>query len=371
MVTPTTVCRPEQTPAPGVCYATPNRVAIALVYGNGDTDGWNFAAPAQPVTPTIDANTVIDMTVALNSLGTSLRWSYLNGDLLYWRATDLGQPDATVHLRFHPAPAPYVSHFPDGSGCTATPIFNCSVARADAETLSASMFFSLDDTLDPALTGAVFAARNTIDGFLFPDRTGDGAAQLNLQAASSHLRSDGSPQLGTVQAFLPASALQNLYGLLPADAAAAFAVTRGGDAGSNDTPTFQAWSADGNGSDGLLVTVGGITFSVPKFRVRAKLPRTTTRATVIKGRTVIGAEIPTCATTGPAACRAAVYDLGRASAPRYSAHRRAVLTGQAVRARLTLRLAAAELPTGHRYLLVVRSVRTHQALASALGTVRQ
>lgn len=160
-----------------------------------------------------------------------------------------------------------------------------------AETVQASLLLSLDDTLDPALTGAVFATQDAVAGYLSADRTADGSPQLDLQAASSHLRPDGSPQLGTVQAFLPASTLQNLYGLLPADAAAAFAVTRSGEPGSNDPPAFQAWTADDDGSDGLLVTVGGVTFSVPTYRVAGKLAHTITRAAVIGGRTVVVAEV--------------------------------------------------------------------------------
>lgn len=367
VVSPINLCRPDQTPGPGSCYATPNRVALDVVYGNGEYDGSNFAAPGQAVTPTVDSGSVIDMTVALNSLGTSLRWSYVNGDLLYWRTTDLGQPDSTVRIKFRPAPKPYITQYPDGSGCSATPIFNCSITQADAETLQASVLFSLDDTLDPALTGAVFATRNAVAGYLSPGRTADGAPQLELQAASSHLRADGSPQLGTLQAFLPAAALQNLYGLLPADAAAAFAVTRAGDPGSNDPPAFQTWTADDNGADGLLVTVSGITFSVPKYRMKGKLPRTTARAAVIKGRAVVGAEIRACDST---ACRASLYDLGSASAPRYRAHRKAVLVAKPVHARLTLRVPVAKLPARHRFLLVVRSARTRHAVASTLGVVR-
>lgn len=177
------------------------------------------------------------MTVALNSLGRNLRWSWVNGDLLYRRTTHLGQQDATVRIKFRPAVMPYLSTYPDGAGCTGTPISNCDIAQADGEVLSASMLFSLDDTLDSALTGAVFATQNAIAGYLnLPPAGTPGPPTMDLQAGSTHRKSDGSPQRGTVQAFLPAGALQNLYGLLPADAGAAFAVTRAGDPGSNDAP---------------------------------------------------------------------------------------------------------------------------------------
>ena len=94
VVSPLNLCRAGQAPSQNVCYATPNRVALTVTYRADDTDGWNFAAPRVPVTPTINADTVIDMTVALNSLGKSLRWTGVSGDLLYWRTTNLGQDDA-------------------------------------------------------------------------------------------------------------------------------------------------------------------------------------------------------------------------------------------------------------------------------------
>ena len=41
---------------------------------------------------------------------------------------------------------------------------------------------------------------------------------LDIQAASTHTKPDSSLQVGTIEAFIPAGALLNLYGLLPADA---------------------------------------------------------------------------------------------------------------------------------------------------------
>ncbi len=53
------LCGLGQTPAQGVCYATPNRFALTVGYGGdseGNTVGYNFANPKFPVTPPIDAN---------------------------------------------------------------------------------------------------------------------------------------------------------------------------------------------------------------------------------------------------------------------------------------------------------------------------
>jgi hypothetical protein len=366
VVSPLNLCRAGQAPVQNVCYATPNRVGLTVTYRADDTNGWNFANTRVPVTPTVDANTVIDMTVALNSLGKSLRWTGVNGDLLYWRTTNLGQDDATVRIKFRPTPAPHVAQFPDGNGCTATPIFNCSVASADAEVLTASMVLSLDNTLDPALTGAVFATQNAISGYLQPGGTAQ-APSLEIQVSSTHTKSDGTPQLGTLKAFVPTAGLINLYGVLPSDAVA-FATTRTGAVGTNDAPTYTPWNAAAHGSDGLLVSVRGITFSVPKYRLASKLPRVRTQARMRGGRTTIKATVAGC--TKSSKCLATVYDLGPRRTARFAVTKRPVLRSRAVYVKaLSLTATASKLKRGHRYLLVVRSAKRQRLLASAVGAV--
>jgi hypothetical protein len=365
------LCRPGQTPAHGVCYATPNRFALTVGYGGdseGNTVGWNFANPQYPVTPTIDANSVIDMTVVLNTLGKSLRWSWVNGDLLYWQTNSLGQDDATVHVKFRPATAPYVAQFPPVQGCTATPIFSCDIARADGQVLSASMVFSLDDTLDPALTGAAFATQNAIAGFLVPGGTAL-APSLDMQISSTHENADGTPQLGTLEAFIPSAALLNLYGVLPTDATTAFKTTRSGDAGTNDAPSYTPWAAETNGSDGLFVTVKGITFSVPKYRVATKLKPVVMHARARGSKTTIKASIRGCSKKSK--CLAAVYNLGRNRAKRFVATKATLLRRRAVIARkLLIVLPASKLKRRDRCLLVVRSAKHKKLLASTISTVR-
>lgn len=371
VVSPYNLCRAGQ-PVQGQCYATPNRVGLTVTYAGNGYDGYNFADPdpGVTVTPTVDAATVIDMTVALNSLGQRLRWSWVNGDLLYWQTSNLGRPDATVRIKFRPATAPYLAQWPQNTGCTATPIFNCDIASADDEVLTASMVFSLDNTLDPALTGAVFATQNAISGYLaLPPAGTPGPPALDIQAASTHLTSNGSLQRGTLKAFLPAAALINVYGALPADADTAFTTTRTGDPGTNSAPVYTPWNAATSGSEGLLVTVSGITFSVPKYKVKGRLAATPTNAKLSGRTTTITATVPACAPKAP--CTATVYDLGRPGTPRYSAGRTVVLANTPLRARaVALKAPSTRLKKGHRYLLVVRSTKTRKAVASTVGTVR-
>ena len=228
------------------------------------------------------------------------------------------------------------------------------------------MVFSLDNTLDPALTGAVFATRNAISGFLQPGGTAQ-APSLEIQLSSTHTKSDGTPQLGTLKAFIPTAGLVNLYGVLPSDAAA-FTTTRAGDVGTNDAPTYTPWTATTQGSDGLLVTVQGITFSVPKYRVASKLRPIRTYASVRGTRTTIKATVTGCSKSSK--CLATVYDLGPRGAARFAVTKGRVLANKAVYVKtLSLSAPASRLRRGHRYLLVVHSAKRNKLLASAVGTV--
>ena len=361
------LCRSGQTPAPGVCYATPNRVALTVAYGDNATDGWDFSRPDVPVAPTIDANSVIDMTVALNTLGKRLRWTWINGDLLYWQTSNLGQDNATVHIKFRPAIAPYVANFAQSNGCTASPPANCGIAQADGQVLAAELVFSLDDTLDPALTGAAFATQNAIIGYMTPGGTAQ-APSLDVALSSTHLQADGTPELGTIEAFIPAAALLNLYGVLPTDSATAFTTTRSGDPGTNDPPSYTPWTAAANGSDGLLITVKGITFSAPKYLLSSKLRPVAAHANVHGAKTTVTASIAGC--NQQRTCLASVYDLGRTGARRYLANKTAVLPNRVIAANtLSITRPASRLKKGDRYLLVVRAAKTKRLLSSSIGTV--
>jgi hypothetical protein len=373
VVSPVNLCKVGATPQPGQCYATPNRVALTVGYRNNAAVGYNFRHQVNEfgatINPAVDASTVIDMTVALNTLGRTLRWSWVDGELLYWQASHLGQPDATVHIRFRPAPTPYVqqANFAPNNGCTATPIFNCVIPKADAETLTANILFSLDGTLDSALTGAVFATQNAIAGYLAPSGTPQ-APVLDVQAASTHTMSDGSPQYGTIQALLPAATLLNLYGVLPTDASGFFAVTRTGDPGHNDPATYTPWTAASQGTDGLLVTVRNITFSVPKYKFKSRLAPVLTRGALKGTHTTVTATVSACRKTSP--CLVTLYDLGSPGASRFVAKRTALLSNRRVSATaISLEVPASRLGRHHRYLLVVRSQASLKLLASAAGAV--
>jgi len=368
VVSPVNLCAAGQQAQEGFCYATPNRVAVTLVRAHGDTNTWDFSADTPDLSPRVDADTVIDMTVALNTLGRDLRWSWANGELVSWRPDRLGQDDATVQIRFRPAVAPLVTSFPEGNGCTATPVRDCDIARADAEVRTATLLLSLDDSLDPALTGAVFATQHAFSGFLEPGGTAT-APTLDIQVGSTHERSDGSPQLGTLQAVLPSVSLLRLYGIPAADAARAFTTTRTGDAGTNRAPSYAVWNAADNGTDGLLVTVRDITFSVPSYRLTSRIARAPSSATVGAKRTRVALRSTRCVPNRR--CFATVYDLGASRSTAYVATGRVVARGLAVAApATTLRVPRRALPRGHAYAVVLKAARSKKLVSTARGIVR-
>lgn len=269
VISPTNVCKMGQSDN---CYSTPNRVGIQLGYIGGDGGiRRNFATPTVALTHPVTASTVLDVVIGLNTIGTPLRWTGATGSLESWKATGLGTASGEIHIRLHPALTPELdwSAHPEASGCTATPIRDCEVAQAHGESLTAGLVLSLDNTLPTALTGAVFATQRAIMGYLQPGGTADAPA-LDLQVASSHLRADGAPQLGTLQAFLPAAGLEQIYAMTPEAASTRLAADRRGDPGTSDAPAFAVRSEDATWNAGLEVTVSGITFSAPTYRLAAK-----------------------------------------------------------------------------------------------------
>lgn len=106
VVAPVDLCRAGDAPSPGHCYATPNRVGITLAYVDGPNENYDFSNPTTPLAATGNADTIVDKTIALNTLGRNLRWSWVSGQLLSWQPTVLGTPEATLHVKFHPTVSP-------------------------------------------------------------------------------------------------------------------------------------------------------------------------------------------------------------------------------------------------------------------------
>lgn len=361
VVSPTNLCRAGQAPVPGQCYATPNRVGISFGYKSDQGLGLDFSSPSVPLNQAVSASTVLDVVIGLNTLGKTLRWSWVNGQLVNWKTSGLGTDGAEIRLRVRPSRTPNIDWSTRGPvGCTATPIRDCAIERADGEYLGSQMVLSLDDTLDPALTGAAFATQGAIAGYLVPGGSA-AAPTLDLQIASSHLASDGALQRGVLQAFLPAGALTTLYGVVPADAAAFFTATRRGDPGTQDASVFSARSESAEDSAGLLVTVGSITFSAPTYRVSRKASALRARSTARRKLVTVSgaAKVRGCRAK---ACTATVY---RVAAGLTGKVTKLASARSDARGAVIVKVSRSRLPKGARYVLSVR--KAGKPLASTRG----
>jgi hypothetical protein len=354
VISPLNLCQAGQAPAQGICYATPNRIALAL--GVPATDNVNT-----DLTGSATTETIFDMTVRMNTLGQSLRWSWANLDLLYWSATGLGTADAQIRIRFRPVATQFVSDFTGGQGCTATPIRDCDIQRAALQVLSANIVFSLDDTVNLALTGAIFATQGAIFGFLNPTGTAS-APVLDLQMAAAHFRADGSIQTGQMKAVLPAQTLLNIYGVLPADAATFFSATRSGSAGTNGAPTYTVWSAGSEGTDGLLITVPDITFSAPTYKVKRKTVAAKTAVKTSGAKTTVS--VKALAACRKALCTATVYTTGTAVSGK---SKKIATIVSAADGSMSLSFPKAKLKKGAPYSVTIRLKKGSKLVTTAAG----
>jgi len=362
VVSPINLCKRGQPVTAGMCYATPNRVGITLGYRTEQGLGTDFSRPLVALRQPVGPDTVFDVVIGLNTLGRTLRWTWINGVLVNWKTDGLGQDAAEIHLQLKPAVTPDIDWSRvSGGGCTATPIFDCNIAQASGAYLGANAVLSLDDTLDRSLTGAAFATQGAISGFLVPSGTATDPA-LDLQMASSHLASDGSPQRGVLQAFLPAAALISTYGVLPADAASFFTATRHGDPGTQDPPQFEARASSASSDAGLLIMVRNVTFSAPTYRFARKRSPVVVSASTNRRATRLSTGL--VAACRRRACRLVIYrtksDLSgrtvRVATGRSDASGASVAT-----------VPAARLPRGSSYVVVLR--RGAKLLATSGGVV--
>ena len=265
LVIPTNLCSAGQTPAQGVCYASPNRVAVTLAVNNG-TGNAN-----QDLTGFVSPGDVIELVLQMGSgafAGSNVQWSWANGIVSRWVVSTSPSGATSITVRIAPTPTPV----PDWSSvtmnnqcCTCDMPSNCPLQRASAFTLSANFFISVG-TAATSLSGAMFATTNAVMGGL---ALGSGGSSLDYAFASAHLAPDNSLLTGSLNAFVPSATVAALFGgLSPADAAAALNVTRTGDPGTQVSVSIAPVNASSSfGSDGVMVTVAGVTFSAPTYSV--------------------------------------------------------------------------------------------------------
>jgi len=262
-ISPSNLCRTGQSPAQGVCYATPNRIGVTVGYQIQPGQlGSDFSVANNLLTP-VTADTEFDITLNLNTLGRTLRWSWASGVPTYWNTANLGTDAATVRLRIKPTLTPVVMQGTQQVGCSQVPVQACAYPQNTHETLSASLTLSLDNTLDEVFTGALFSSTRSYMGSLMvqPGET----PQMTYGVSAPQTWSDGTPNAASLSAVLSDASLLNFYGATPEVAASAEFQTGAlnlarTDGGTQGAITWTRWSVDVQGIDGWLITIPDIRF---------------------------------------------------------------------------------------------------------------
>jgi hypothetical protein len=262
-IAPFNLCRTGQTPAQGVCYATPNRIGISVGYQTQPGQlGYDFSKATNLLTP-VTADTEFDITLNLNTLGKSVRWSWASGVATYWNTSNLGTDGASIRIRLKPTLTPVVMQGTQQVGCSQVPVQTCPYTQNTHETLSASLTLSLDNSLDEIFTGALFSSTRSYMGSLMvqPGET----PQMTYGVSAPQTWSDGTPNAASLSAVLSDASLLNFYGATPEVVASAEFQTGAlnlarTDGGTQGAITWTRWTADLQGVDGWLVTIPDIRF---------------------------------------------------------------------------------------------------------------
>jgi hypothetical protein len=177
---------------------------------------------------------------------------------------NIGKDDATIELHFKPAMKPWTSN---GGGCSQIPVnTTCEYTSADAQYLMGSLLLSLDDTLDPVFTGALFAGEGLYIGSLEASspaqtETGGSSPQMTYGIAAPRTIA-GENNIPRFHAFLSDETILNYFGATPEVAATdgffntAFSVASTGT--SSPTIVATRWNPSDNGSAGWLIEISDI-----------------------------------------------------------------------------------------------------------------
>lgn len=277
VISPTNLCKTGQTSNNGnQCYSTPNRLGIAIGYvKSAGQIGYNFTAPTgQNGTPLslaapVTSDTVIELVVNMNTWGSNLRWTWMNGAPQFWRVDDLGSPNAEFTLRYKMVTGP-------SQACqSAIPVMACNPADAarnwgnnfnPQKILKSEMVLSLDETgVSQAFNGALFASSNADIGSLVEARTEAGAPAINYGIIGPSSLG-GAPNLATFQAFVSDVSLLNYFGVTSDVVStesfrdSALGISRS-DGGTGGTPTWTRWDAGAFGTNGWFLSIPDISFN--------------------------------------------------------------------------------------------------------------
>jgi len=237
--------------------------------GNGPLNDDLDSDEAQACGVTTDS--VIDLTINLNSFSDTWQWAWMNGELLYWSVTSNAQGQLLVHVRLKPVLTPDVV-IPEGPNCcTCTMPENCDAQESTQHRLKGGFFFDCDQQAgegDYPLQGAVFATSHAIMGGM-QVAFSSGGPVLEYKLSGAHLAPDGSLTRGSLAAFLPLTVLTQLWPDITTvqTALTEVNISRTSDlpAQSEETIVVEAREVQSFGSLGIGLKVDHISFSAPTY----------------------------------------------------------------------------------------------------------
>lgn len=278
VISPYNLCKPGVAPAPGKCYASPNRLGMRLGFVRGQGSiGTDFSTPldssgnALTLAAPMTNETIVDMVINMNTWGKTLRWTWLNGIPLGWKISAPGTADTDVNLKFQLQTGP-------SQVCTsAIPVEPCDPVQAaknyttrpfaPVKMLKGDFIFSLDETgVGPELSGALFASVDADGGSL--ETIPLNSPKLGLTyGVGGQSEIGGAPNKGRFFAFISDQSMTNYFGvsqevLDSADFISSdlMQVTRA-DGGAQGAAGWNRTSADVFGTSGYLLSVNDIQFS--------------------------------------------------------------------------------------------------------------
>lgn len=251
------------------CYEEPNRIGAMIGYVKGAQQGLgaDFSNPSvASVKNVMQEGSIVEAVINMNTWGSNLRWTWLNGIPTYWNIANLGQPSAEISLKFALTTGP--SHLCD----TRIPVEGCDptqsgVNGAPTEMLKTDFIFSLDNTgVDAIFNGTLFASRNADLGSLEAVPVGSPTLGLTY-GVSGQSELSGKENVGSFYAFVSDTSLLNYFGVTQDvldspdfRSSSTLAVTRA-DKGAQGETVWERMTADSFGTSGYLLTVMDIRFN--------------------------------------------------------------------------------------------------------------
>ena len=251
------------------------------------TNRMELSDATTPAGNPITSSSVITLTLTnMGDLAQYFSFALVHGTVSTYTTDNLGTPSASLTIAFSPVRTPF-GNGSDFGFCTATPP-NCSAAKSDADALSASLDMTFDQTgYGNSFTGSYFALTGAMGGWVESTQDSNGLKSLVATLGAPHNLANGvTPNVGSMQAFLPNAVLANLLEITGTVDTSTLTVSRTESGTTTASIPFTVTATTG----GAIVSLTDITFSSPVYSLRkvaaavaTPTPTPTATATAVPG----------------------------------------------------------------------------------------